>query len=105
MMDKKTTNRLKKMYEEIEIDLAQDRDEFERRVKSNNCATKLYSQEQILLALVNDDTDFLQRVKDADAACRTRISNYLQAWDNAEDEAGRRQVVGSVKAFTLDEIE
>lgn len=90
---------------DIEKDPAQDRDEFEARIKSSLCGIKAFPQENIMQALVSNDSDYLTRVNQAVSHCESKVAQYLSDWDNAEDEEARRVVVGSVKGFSLSDLD
>lgn len=82
------------------IDPAQDREEFEKRIRASSNFLRLFSQEEILTALLDEDTTKLDEIRAVKTECEAHIQKYLTDYDNAAGEPGKRAIVGSVKAFS-----
>jgi len=85
------------MFEEK--DPADDRDEFDRRLKSI-FDQDMYSQEFIvtaLKALLINDQDEITKCKEKAEASNSKIKMYLDEWDAAKDKKTKEQVVSSVR--------
>jgi len=87
------------LYSHFDRDPAVDREEFEFRIRSCSCCTNFFTLEEIVMAQLDNDTAKIAEIKACRAACEAWVQKDLDAWDAAPDEAGRRVLVGSVKAY------
>jgi len=86
--------------EEVSIkDPLDDRGEFEKRLRRINCWKQNYSQEEILGALIDNDSEKLAEIKEEKDACENQINDLLRQYDEASDKAAKAAVVGSVRKF------
>jgi len=79
------------------VDPVHDRDEFVSRLDKIFCPINKYSEKECLRALLFADSTKLDEIRQEKAVCDAEKERYLQAYDAAQTEEDKRQVVGSVK--------
>lgn len=75
-----------------------DRNEFELRLKQIFCFTCLFDTKACVKALIDTDTEQLSAIQAVKTKMEGCIADYLTRWDNAEDDAARMAIVGSVQS-------
>lgn len=78
-------------------DPANDRDEFERRLKGLICWKHEYTMQEAIEALLSADAVKITAINAARQRCKQQVDSFLTEWDNAADENARRQVCGKPK--------
>lgn len=81
----------------IQPNPADDRDEFERRLKKIICWTNEYSMQEAVEAILRADIVKQTAIKAVDTACQNSINGHLQQWDNARNRQEREQICGEPK--------
>ena len=74
----------------------EDRKEFERRLRKCACFTELYSVEEILSAIIDNDLEKKAKIKSDKDKCESYIEEKLRIYDES-DERGKKDVVGQIK--------
>jgi hypothetical protein len=72
------------------------REEFNKRLCLIFCLLKTVSTEDILIAILKNDTQKLDEYRTAQTTCEQKINLYLTAWDNAPTPEEKAAVVASV---------
>lgn len=75
-------------------DVADDREEFERRLKELICWTNVYSVQEATEALLEGDAVKLAAINAEKARCSGQVNGYLQRWDNAANRQEREIICG-----------
>jgi len=83
----------------IEKDPVEDRDEFEMRIKRSSCWKEFFSMEEVLNALIDEDTEKLAEIRAVKNSCEEHVNGLLKQYDEASDKAAKAAVVGSVRKF------
>lgn len=79
-----------------ELDPSEDREEFERRLKST-FDWKIFCGDDPMTCLLMGDTQKLDEMKSFVSSCTDKISYYLTEWDNASTKEEKQSIVGSVR--------
>jgi len=83
----------------IEIDPALDKNEFERRIRRTSCWSEYYSPVEVIEALLDNNQNKLQEIRELRTAADNHCNTYLSQWDNAKTEEEKKSLVGSVKRY------
>ena len=78
-------------------DPAEDREEFEIRLKNIFNTYEKNFDRKALKAILMQDSSEMQNMRNKISASETKINDYLSQWDAAPDIESRRRVVGSVR--------
>jgi hypothetical protein len=72
------------------------REEFEKRLCSIFCLLKNVNTDEILVAILKNDTQKLDEFRTMQTTCEQSINFYLTEWDNAPTPEQKAAVVASV---------
>jgi len=75
---------------------AEDRDEFEKRLKSIFKRENVDTEYEMLEAIIMNNTEKLDEYRTEITTAQAKIDNYLSEWDSAKDNTERMNVISSV---------